>query len=89
MGVTVTFVAILELVREGLIDIVQTEAYAPLHVRSAQGARGLRLAVDNDAAEEGAIATIVGDAANEPELEPRSCRSGRAGRVNEDGETHE
>ena len=37
MGVTVTFVAILELVREGLIDIVQTEAYAPLHVRSAQG----------------------------------------------------
>jgi segregation and condensation protein A len=49
MGVTVTFVAILELVREGLIDIVQTEAYAPLHVRSAQGARGLKLAVDNDA----------------------------------------
>src|SRR3954463_15675045 len=51
MGVTVTFVAILELVREGLIDIVQTEAYAPLHVRSAQGARGLRLAVDNDTIE--------------------------------------
>ena len=34
MGVTVTFVAILELMREGLIDIVQTEAYAPLHVRA-------------------------------------------------------
>jgi segregation and condensation protein A len=51
MGVTVTFVAILELVREGLIDIVQTEAYAPLHVRGAQGARGLRLAVDNDSIE--------------------------------------
>ena len=50
MGVTVTFVAILELVREGLIDIVQTEAYAPLHVRGAQGARGLELAVDNDSA---------------------------------------
>ena len=49
MGITVTFVAILELVREGLIDIVQTEAYAPLHVRSAQGSRGLKLAVDNDA----------------------------------------
>jgi segregation and condensation protein A len=58
MGVTVTFVAILELVREGLIDIVQTEAYAPLHVRSAQGARGLKLAVDNDAQ--------IGAAANEP-----------------------
>ncbi len=63
MGVTVTFVAILELVREGLIDIVQTEAYAPLHVRSAQGARGLRLAVDNDAIEE--VAHEVEAAANE------------------------
>ena len=74
MGVTVTFVAILELVREGLIDIVQTEAYAPLHVRSAQGARGLRLAIDNDAAEENAIASVVGGGANQPDL---------------DGETHE
>ena len=36
MGVTVTFVAILELMREGLIDIVQAESYAPLHVRSRQ-----------------------------------------------------
>jgi segregation and condensation protein A len=62
MGVTVTFVAILELVREGLIDIVQTEAYAPLHVRSAQGARGLKLAVDNDAQ--------LDAAANEPSIEP-------------------
>src|SRR4029077_6616007 len=34
MGVTITFVAILELMREGLIDIVQAEAYAPLHVRA-------------------------------------------------------
>ena len=61
MGVTVTFVAILELVREGLIDIVQTEAYAPLHVRSAHGARGLKLAVDNDAQ--------LDAAANEPTIE--------------------
>jgi segregation and condensation protein A len=49
MGVTVTFVAILELVREGLVEIVQTEAYAPLHVRKGEGQRGLKLAVDNDA----------------------------------------
>jgi segregation and condensation protein A len=49
MGVTVTFVAILELVREGLIEIVQTEAYAPIHVRRGEGQRGLKLAVDNDA----------------------------------------
>jgi len=32
MGVAVTFIAILELKREGLIEIVQNEAYAPIHV---------------------------------------------------------
>ena len=35
MGVTVTFMAILELVREGLLDLVQAEPYGPLHVRGA------------------------------------------------------
>jgi len=39
MGVAVTFVAVLELMREGLIEISQTEAYAPIHVRSADAAR--------------------------------------------------
>ena len=34
MGVAVTFIAILELVREGLIEIVQAEPFAPLHVRA-------------------------------------------------------
>ena len=43
MGVTVTFVAILELLREGLIDIVQTEALAPLHVRRVPPVRTLQL----------------------------------------------
>jgi segregation and condensation protein A len=33
MGVTVTFIALLELMREGLIEVVQTEHLAPLHVR--------------------------------------------------------
>jgi segregation and condensation protein A len=47
MGVTVTFVAILELMREGLIDIVQAEAYAPLHVRGANPATHLRVVSDN------------------------------------------
>jgi segregation and condensation protein A len=47
MGVTVTFVAILELMREGLIDIVQAEAYAPLHVRAAPAGRPLHLVADN------------------------------------------
>src|SRR6201993_5111120 len=35
MGVTVTFMAILELVREGLVEIVQAEPFAPIHVRAA------------------------------------------------------
>ncbi|HEX5418650.1 MAG TPA: segregation/condensation protein A [Gammaproteobacteria bacterium] len=36
MGVTVTFLAILELIKESLIDILQTEPFAPIRVRSAQ-----------------------------------------------------
>jgi segregation and condensation protein A len=48
MGVTVTFMAILELVREGLLDMVQAEAYGPLHVRAASGHPGLRLVADNE-----------------------------------------
>ncbi|MFZ9478586.1 MAG: segregation and condensation protein A [Steroidobacteraceae bacterium] len=46
MGVTVTFMAILELVREGLLDLVQTEPYGPLHVRGAHNPP-VRLAIDN------------------------------------------
>ncbi len=47
MGVTVTFIAILELLREGLIEIVQSEAFAPIHVR-AGSPRRVTLVVDND-----------------------------------------
>jgi segregation and condensation protein A len=60
MGITVTFVAILELVREGLIDIVQAEPFAPLHVRAASGNRTLRVVSDNEAPAAG------GDAGSEP-----------------------
>lgn len=35
MGVTVTFLALLELLKESLIEVVQTEAYAPIHIRAA------------------------------------------------------
>jgi segregation and condensation protein A len=55
-GVTVTFVAILELMREGLIEIAQAEAYAPLHVRLGNPARHLRLVAD-DAANENQAST--------------------------------
>jgi segregation and condensation protein A len=40
MGVTVTFLAILELVKESLIDIVQAEAFGPIHIRAAQAGPG-------------------------------------------------
>jgi segregation and condensation protein A len=63
MGITVTFSAILELTREALIDIVQAEPYAPLHVRPAAGSRTLSV-----------VGNAVADAENEaalsqPELE--------------------
>ena len=38
VGVTVTFLAILELLKESLVDVVQTEPFGPIHVRSAQAA---------------------------------------------------
>jgi segregation and condensation protein A len=34
MGVTVTFLALLELVREALVEIIQAESYGPIHVRA-------------------------------------------------------
>ena len=36
IGVTVTFLAILELVKESLVDIVQAEAFGPIHIRASQ-----------------------------------------------------
>jgi segregation and condensation protein A len=47
MGVTVTFIAILELLREGLIEVVQAEPFGPMHVR-AGAPRHVTLVVDND-----------------------------------------
>ena len=44
MGVTVTFLAMLELLKESLIEIVQTEPYAPIHVRVATTAGSVGLA---------------------------------------------
>ena len=51
MGVTVTFIALLELVREGLIEVVQAEPYAPLHVRRAVRAERRDAAEDDIASE--------------------------------------
>ncbi|HKE44632.1 MAG TPA: ScpA family protein [Steroidobacteraceae bacterium] len=51
MGVTVTFVAILELAREGLLEIVQADAYAPIHVRPGSGIPNLSIVADNTTAD--------------------------------------
>ncbi len=45
MGVAVTFIAILELLRESVVEVVQAEAYGPLHVRAAST---VRLVTDDD-----------------------------------------
>jgi len=39
MGVAVTFIAILELLKESIIEVVQAEEFAPLHVRAASSVR--------------------------------------------------
>ena len=39
MGVAVTFIAILELLRESVIEVVQAEEFSPLHVRAASSVR--------------------------------------------------
>lgn len=39
MGVAVTFIAILELLKEAVIEVVQSEEFAPLHVRAASSVR--------------------------------------------------
>jgi len=52
MGVTVTFIALLELMREGLIEVVQAEIYAPLHARLlARPERG----AEGDGAQSGGV----------------------------------
>ncbi len=38
LGVIVTFLGVMELVREGLIEFVQAESYGPIHVRAVVGA---------------------------------------------------
>jgi segregation and condensation protein A len=39
MGVVVTFIALLELLRESVIELVQAEPFSPIHVRAAGKAR--------------------------------------------------
>jgi len=42
MGVTVTFLSLLELLKEGLIELAQGEPYSPIHVRTASHVKAVR-----------------------------------------------
>ncbi len=57
MGVAVTFLALLELLKESLIEVVQTEAYAPIHVRAASARPVL---VEDQAASDAELAELQG-----------------------------
>jgi segregation and condensation protein A len=79
MGVTVTFIALLELMREGLIEVVQAEQMAPLHVRRTSANRKLELVsvdgvnvIAQDAVPQGATAEEIAalDAPNQEPDEP-------------------
>jgi segregation and condensation protein A len=71
MGVAVTFIAILELLREGLLEIVQNEPYAPIHVCAADPARAAGRTIDSTAedasAADAALLTQVQPAEEGPE----------------------
>jgi segregation and condensation protein A len=51
MGVAVTFISILELLREGLLEIVQNEPYSPIHICAADPERRARRVIDSSAEE--------------------------------------
>jgi segregation and condensation protein A len=53
MGVAVTFIALLELLRERLIELVQAEPYSPIHVRAATVVSGTEDNGDGDGADDG------------------------------------
>lgn len=52
MGVTVTFLSLLELLKESLIELAQGEPYSPIHVRAAAGSE------PDSAAPEGSAGTV-------------------------------
>ena len=78
MGVTVTFIAILELMREGLVEIVQAEAYAPIHLRSSAEKRNLRLVANNETPEQVAHASELGETVLEEVVAERAEAEARS-----------
>jgi segregation and condensation protein A len=61
MGVAVTFIAILELLRESVIEVAQSDAYAPLHVRAASTVRLVETPEESDAEPAGDVVPPAAD----------------------------
>lgn len=59
LGVVVTFLAILELVKESLVELVQSEAFAPIHVRARASAHESETLVEDETEPEGEDAYVV------------------------------
>ena len=53
VGITVTFLALLELLKEAVIDVVQAEEFGPIHVRVAQSSAGEESAPDTSGHDDG------------------------------------
>jgi len=89
MGVTVTFVAMLELMREGLIEIVQGEACGQIHVRTASAARHLRVVEGGGASDESGEADAENEAALAQPAQPDEDADPEADAADEPVSTNE
>ena len=89
MGVTVTFVAMLEPMREGLIEIVQGEAYGQIHVRTASAARHLRVVEGGGASDESGEADAENEAALAQPTQPDEDADPEADAADEPVSTNE
>lgn len=66
MGVVVTFLAILELIKEGMLDVVQSEPFAPIHLKAA-GSTAEQGGDDDDGGDTQAAEKGDDDEGTEPE----------------------
>jgi len=73
LGVVVTFLAILELVKESLVELVQTEACGPIHVKARESAHeaGPDADAELDEEAEGAFVPVTPPVLAQQDAEPR------------------
>jgi len=72
MGVTVTFLALLELLKDALIELAQAEPYSPIHIRAAASvsSRGGELSSSFDTPQESGEPAPEGDSADGADNQP-------------------